>query len=151
MSTMIAVKPLRSNTAVVSKTPVVNVRWGNRGATILRSPISSSLFVTTILSKASMPDAPVRDTNISTNFNLKFENYYRVMLYYTNWAESDTKKITQRVKVGVPILTLKECEKTVKHAFSYGMSIVCTVPKEKAILYCETLMRLGLNATIEEA
>lgn len=98
-----------------------------------------------------MPEAPSRDTVSGTSLNIRFEPHYRVILHYSNWSQDDTKAITQRVKVGVPPLTLKDCEKAVKHAFTYGMSILCTVPKEKAFLYYDTLCLVGLNASIEEA
>lgn len=93
------------------------------------------------------PTAPAKDTVLQ----MKFEPLYRIMLHYSLWNENDTKSIAQKVKISVPILTLRDCEKIVRHTQSYGMSMVCTVVKDKAVLYYENLVRVGLNATIEEA
>lgn len=107
--------------------------------------------VTTIVNKMSMPDAPVATPTKDTILQMKFEPLYRIMLHYTLWNESDNKTIAQKVKVGVPILTLRDCEKIVKHTKAYGVCMVCTVAQDKAILFHDNLVRFGLNATIEEA
>lgn len=103
-----------------------------------------------VVSRMPMPEAPPAPVK-ETVLQMKFEPLYRIMLHYSLWNETDTKVIAQKVKISVPILTLRDCEKIVRHTHSYGMSMVCTVAKEKAVLYYENLVRVGLNATIEEA
>jgi ATP-dependent Clp protease adapter protein ClpS len=98
-----------------------------------------------------MPEAPSRSTTNQNVFNLRFEPLYRIILHYSKWKEDETKVISQKVKFSVPFLTLRDCEKVVKHAYTYNMSIVCTITKDKAELYTEALIRAGLNATMEEA
>jgi ATP-dependent Clp protease adapter protein ClpS len=73
------------------------------------------------------------------------------MLHYSNWTRDDTRHIAEKVKFGVPILTMLDCEKVVNSAFTNGVSMVCTISQDKAVLYCEALVRVGLKATVEEA
>ena len=123
----------------------------NRSSVIPYRRQDLDYVVTTIVNRMSMPDAPMMTPTNDTVLQMKFEPLYRIMLHYTLWNESDNKTVAQKLKVGVPILTLRDCEKIVRHAKSYGVCMVCTVAHEKAILFHENLLRFGLNATIEEA
>jgi len=116
-----------------------------------RIQLYNSSNVLDVVCRMPMPYAPSPTSVKDTVLQMKFEPLYRIMLHYTLWNENDTKVIAQKVKVSVPILTQRECEKIVRHAQLYGMSMVCTVIKDKAVIYYENLVRVGLNATIEEA
>ena len=108
-------------------------------------------YITIVTNRYSMPEAPVKPSTATPVLNLRFESMYRILLHYSKWTEDDTKRISQKVKFSVPILTLRDCEQIVKHARSYGMSIVCTITQDKAELYKDALVQAGLNATLEEA
>lgn len=110
----------------------------------------SSTFVTTVVNRLSSPDGAVKSRN-DTGLNIRFEPMYRIVLHYSRWKEDDTRMVAQKVKFGVPIITMRDCERVVKQAFSHGRCIVCTVTQEKATLYCNNLVRVGLNASMEEA
>lgn len=112
--------------------------------------MDSASFITTVINRMAMPESPTR-TSKNTEFKITFDQFYRVMLHYTNWPEDSNKTIARRVKMAVPILTMKNCEEVVKQTFKYGLCIICTVPQDKAVLYKDALAQLGLTATIEEA
>lgn len=91
------------------------------------------------------------DVDRSTEFKITFDHVYRVMLHYSNWPEDATKSVSQKVKMAVPMLPSKDCEAIVKQTFKYGLCIICTVPYPRAMLYRDSLVGMGLNASIEEA
>lgn len=103
-------------------------------------------FIMTLTNHMSAPEKTA-----GTEFRVTFDQFYRVILYYTNWPEDSTKLVTTRVKMAVPMLTLNDCDVIVRQTFKYGMCIVCTVQHDKAVLYRDSLIGFGFNATIEEA
>lgn len=107
-------------------------------------------FITTVVNRMSMPESPTI-SNKSTEFKFMYDHFHRVILHYTNWTDDATGSVSRRVKMAVPVLTLKDCEVIVKQTSKYGMCIVCTVQHDKAMLYRDALLQSGLNATIEEA
>jgi hypothetical protein len=136
--------------------PVVTTRRKNRDistSTSITARINHSHdFVTTVINRSSSlayPSQVIKQP--SSVLNVRFEPIYRIMLHYSNWTRDDTKHIAEKVKFGVPILTMLECEKVVKSAFANGISMVCVITEDKAVLYCEALLRVGLKATVEEA
>lgn len=143
----IAQKKLRS----MSYIPTIHPRPRTRVRTSTGERVRRPDYISVITNRSAMPEAPSKPATAEPVLTLRFEPLYRIILHYSRWKEDDTKMITQKVKIGVPILTLRECEKIVKHTFSYGMSIVCTVTLDKAELYKDTLVRMGLDATLEEA
>ena len=130
----------------------VAVPGKNRPAKRFSNPYlgSHSVIITTVINRMSLPESPIVYKKAS-DFKFMYDSFYRVILHYTNWTDDSTKIISTRVKIAVPVLTLKECESIVKQASKYGMCIVCTVQQDKAILYKDAIVQLGLNATIEEA
>lgn len=130
------------------KTDVGKVR--RKYTTTTYPSMDSSSFITTVINRMAMPESPTQ-TNKNTEFKIIFDQFYRVMLHYNNWSEDMNKTIAKRVKMAVPMLTMKNCEAIVKQTFKYGLCIICTVPQDKAVLYRDALAQFGLNATIEEA
>lgn len=138
--------------------PVVAMRRINRDvSTTTNNRVKTNQghdFITTVISRSSSSLAypsPLMKTYTASTFNVRFESIYRIMLHYSNWTRDDTRHIAEKVKFGVPILTMLDCEKIVKSAFTNGVSMVCTISQDKAVLYCEALVRVGLKATVEEA
>ena len=85
----------------------------------------------------------------SQNVSISFEDFYRVMLHYTNWTDDDP--IAQKVKRAVPQMTMNEALRIVDAARRYGTSIVVTATLEEATACKEKLTRSQLKATMELA
>lgn len=114
--------------------------------------VDTSQFITTVINRMYMPEPPtISKEKEKTEFKLTFDQFYRVILHYSNWPEDANKSVAKRLKMGVPVITMKDSELIVKQTFKYGICIVCTVQQDKAELYRAALVQLGLNATIEEA
>lgn len=146
---MLQTPNLSSFRAIPSNITKTNIGKNRRKYTSYPSMDTSS-FITTVINRMAMPESPTQ-TNKNTEFKITFDQFYRVMLHYSNWPEDTNKTIAKRVKMAVPILTMKNCEAIVKQTFKYGLCIICTVPQDKAVLYKDALTQFGLNATIEEA
>jgi len=136
--------------------PVVSLRRQNSDISTSTNNRSHE-FTTTVINRSSLSSSslayplPLIKTPATVTFNVQFESIYRIMLHYSNWTRDDTRHIAEKVKFGVPILTMLDCEKVVNSAFTNGVSMVCTISQDKAVLYCEALVRVGLKATVEEA
>ncbi len=141
-------KYFRTMNTIPTARPRLRPRINTRTDEVMRRP---DYTTTVITNRSAMPEAPIKSSAAQPSLTLRFEPLYRIILHHSKWNEDDNKVIAQKVKFSVPILTLRDCEKVVRHAFTYGMSIVCTVTKDKAELYKEALVRMGLNATMEEA
>lgn len=81
--------------------------------------------------------------------DISFEDFYRVVLHYSGWAED--KLVTQKVVQAVPLLTFSEALRVVENAHRFGSAIVKTLPLEEAVMIRANLTRQGLKATIEIA
>lgn len=107
-----------------------------------------AMDIVTIVNRSQTPHALAPSNKKDSVLQLRFEPLFRVLLYYHEWNSEEVKA---KVKMCVPILTMRETSKIVRHAEKYGNSIVCTVSYDKAMLYCDALNHAGLNATLEEA
>lgn len=83
------------------------------------------------------------------SMSISFDDFYRVVLHYTQWVDDDP--IAQKVKRAVPQMTMNEALRIVDSARRYGASIVLTAPLEDANTCKDTLTRLQLKASIELA
>lgn len=85
----------------------------------------------------------------NSSLSISFEDFYRVMLHYSNWVDDDP--IAQKVKRAVPQMTMNEALRIVDSARRYGTSIVLTASLEDATICRDKLVRSQLKATMELA
>jgi hypothetical protein len=81
--------------------------------------------------------------------NVSFEPFYRVILHYSSWADSN--KTAKIVAKAVPIVSFSHALHVVKSAEVYNQAILVTVLKNDAEMYQSRLKMSGYNASIESA
>lgn len=87
----------------------------------------------------------------STNIQLRFEDFYRVILHYTSWAPDDEPELAKKIVQAVPILNFSSALRVTVAASKHGRSIVTTVPKELAHRYQIRLEHYGFQVSTEVA
>lgn len=79
------------------------------------------------------------------------EPFFRVLLHYTGWQETDQREIARKLRMAVHGLSTNDSMRIVRLAEQYRTAIVKTVPKKEAIDCKERIERFGLHSSIEEA
>lgn len=90
-----------------------------------------------------------RQVQGGSSLSISFDDFYRVVLHYTQWVDDDP--IAQKVKRAVPKMTMNEAIRIVDSARRYGSSIVVTASLEDATRCKDILTRSQLKASIELA
>lgn len=85
----------------------------------------------------------------NSSLSISFDDFYRVVLHYTQWSDDDP--VAQKVRRAVPQMTMNEALRIVDAARRYGASIVVTAPLEDATRCMDSLNRFQLKATMELA
>ena len=127
--------------------PSTRINYRRRGNVATR-PKSSIMEENYTISFETIYNAE-RRTNGKNDINVSFEEFYRVILHYSQWV--DDKPIAQKVVLAVPHLTTNEAIRIVECAHSYGSAIVVTLPLDEATICKDSLVRVGLKATMELA
>lgn len=138
-------RPLRTTRSGLPGTPCT-ARRGSGVSTI--RPRSAVLEETYTISFETIYQLD-RQMQGNPSMSISFEDFYRVVLHYTQWTEDDP--IAQKVKRAVPQMTMNEALRIVDSARRYGVSIVVTAPLEDATQCKESLTRLQLKASVELA
>ena len=141
-----SIRPLRHvRSGMPSPLPCIS-RRGNNVSTI--RPRSAVLEETYTISFETIYQMD-RQLYGNPSMSISFEDFYRVMLHYTQWTDDDP--VAQKVKRAVPQMTMNEALRIVDSARRYGTSIVLTASLEDATICHDKLNRSQLKATIELA
>jgi hypothetical protein len=94
-------------------------------------------------------EIPEKALTVNYSINFNFEPFYRVVLKYSAW--NDSENITRTVKRAVSIISLEDARRAVQEAEVRGAGIVLTTEEHEATLYAQRLAQSGLSACVEEA